>query len=102
TGDFDRSSESYRLAADSTNAMLFAVGDAWRAAWRRDASIPLYATDGLHPSAAGSYLAALVITARVLGRSPVGLAMSFATPSTGTFTVPPALATLLQAAAAEV
>jgi hypothetical protein len=34
---------------------------------------PLYAADGLHPTPAGSYLAALVVYAKVLNRSPVGL-----------------------------
>src|SRR5215204_2255351 len=37
-GDFDRSGESYRLAAEAVDGMLFPVGEAWRAAWRRDAT----------------------------------------------------------------
>ncbi len=71
--DFDRVSESYRLAADEVNGALFPVGEAWRAAWRRDANLKLYSPDGLHPSPAGSYLAALVIYEQLYGQSPVGL-----------------------------
>jgi hypothetical protein len=74
--DFDRSSESYRLAAEAVNGLLFPVGDAWRDAWKRDASMPLYASDGLHPSIEGSYVAALVIYAVLYGKSPVGLPAS--------------------------
>ena len=92
-GDFDRSSESYRMAADENDAMLFAAGEAWRAAWRRDAALGLYGEDGLHPSPTGTYLAALVVYARLSGHPPSGLP------------APPEMsqerAALLQAAAAE-
>lgn len=71
SGDFDRSSESYVLAAKENGALLFPVGDAWRAALRRDAHLALYASDGLHPSPAGSYLAALVAYEQLFGQ-PVG------------------------------
>ena len=70
-GDFDRSAESYRLAAEAVDGMLFPVGEAWRAAWRRDSTLALYGPDGLHPSVLGSYLAALVIHASLAGTSPV-------------------------------
>jgi len=71
-GDFDRASESYRLAAEAVDGILFPVGEAWRAAWGEAPDLPLYADDGLHPSVAGTYAAALVIYARLLDRSPVG------------------------------
>lgn len=70
---FDDVSESYRLAAERTDGLLLPAGEAWRAAWRRQPSLSLYASDAFHPNVRGSYLAALVICAQVLGRSPVGL-----------------------------
>ncbi len=53
--------------------MLFPVGEAWLAAWRRDPSVPLYGPDGFHPTPTATYLAALVIYQQVTGRSPAGL-----------------------------
>jgi len=90
--DFDRVSESYRLAAESVEGLFYPAGDAWRAAWRRDPSLALYGGDGFHPSSLGTYTAALTIVAVVYNRSPVGL------PALG---VPAATATLLQEATAE-
>ncbi len=60
-GSFDAVRDSYRLAADSSGALFLAAGEAWRAAWRRDAALKLYDKDGFHPSPMGSYLAALVV-----------------------------------------
>lgn len=60
-GDFDRVSESYRLAAADVQGLLLPAGDAWREAWKRDPEMPLYAADDFHPSPLGSYLTALVI-----------------------------------------
>ena len=100
--DFERSSESYRLAAEEVEGMLFAVGDAWRATWRRDANIVLYSLDGLHPSPAGSYLAALVMVGQLYSRSPVGLPSRLRLASGGQLEISASLAGVLQAAAAEV
>ncbi len=98
--DFDRVSESYRLAAESVDGQLYPAGDAWRAAWQRQANLPLYGGDGFHPSALGSYLAALTIYAVIHERSPVGLPAAIRVGS-GTVSIPPATATLLQESAAE-
>ncbi|HET9454234.1 MAG TPA: hypothetical protein VFO66_08130, partial [Gemmatimonadaceae bacterium] len=97
--DFTRASESYRMAADSVDGLLFPVGDAWLEAWKLDPNAPLYADDGLHPSAAGSYLAALVMYAALYGKSPVGLPASLRLRDGRTFGVPTALAATLQRAA---
>lgn len=75
-GDRDRVSESYRLAAQAVNAVLFPVGDAWRAALARDPGLPLYGNDGFHPSPLGSDLAALVICAAIGNRAPADIARS--------------------------
>ena len=100
---FDDVSESYRQAAAATDGLLLPAGEAWRAAWRRQPDLPLYGSDDFHPSVRGSYLAALVICAQVLGRSPSGLATPLARQE-GTmpaFTPTAAEAAILQDAAAE-
>jgi hypothetical protein len=99
--DFDRVNESYTLAAADVGGMLFPVGEAWRAAWRRDATLALYAEDGLHPSVRGSYVAGLVITSMLLDRSPVGMPARLSLRSGAVITIPPADAAVLQEAAAE-
>jgi hypothetical protein len=71
--DFDAVVASYAIAARDVDALLLPVGEAWRAAWRYDASLPLYADDRFHPSVLGSYLGALVIYERLTGRSAEGL-----------------------------
>jgi hypothetical protein len=91
-GDFDRVSESYRLAAEAIEGQLYPAGDAWRAAWRRNPGLALYGNDGFHPSNLGTYTAALSIVGVVYNRTPVGL------PALG---ISAATATLLQESAAE-
>jgi hypothetical protein len=59
--DFGGVSESYQLAAQEVDGLLFPAGEAWQSAWRRDPKLELYSPDGLHPTLAGTYLAALVI-----------------------------------------
>jgi hypothetical protein len=99
--DFDRVNESYTLAAADVNGMLLPVGEAWRAAWRRDATLALYSSDGLHPTVAGSYVGGLVITSMLLDRSPVGMPSRIRLRSGAIIAIPAAQATLLQEAAAE-
>lgn len=91
-GDVAGVSLSYVTAARDVKGLLFPVGEAWLAAWRRDSSLPLYGADGFHPSAMSSYLAALVIYQGVTGRSPIGLPAD---------SLPASKALLLQEAAAE-
>ena len=100
--DFDRAIESYALAAQDVNGLLFPVAAAWLAAWRRDSTLALYSADGLHPSAAGSYLAALVMYGVLFDRSPVGLPPRVRLPSGAQLGVTPGMAGVLQEAAAEV
>ena len=52
---------SYRLAAEAAGAELYPAGVAWQAAWRCNLRSSLYSRDGFHPSALGTYEAALVI-----------------------------------------
>ena len=99
--DFDRAIESYTLAAQDVNGVLFPVAAAWLAAWRRDSTLALYSGDGLHPAVPGSYLAALVMYGALFGRSPVGLPPRVRLASGVERGVTPAIAAVLQAAAAE-
>jgi len=91
--DFDGVVTSYTTAARDIDGVLLPVGEAWRAAWRRDESLQLYGEDGLHPTPLGSYLGALVIYERLSGRSPKGLSPILP--------MAPATLQLLQDAAAE-
>ena len=100
--DFDRAIESYALAAQDVNGLLFPVAAAWLAAWRRDSTLALYSADGLHPSVAGSYLAALVMYGVLFDRSPVGLPPRVRLASGAQLGVTPGTAAVLQEAAAEV
>jgi hypothetical protein len=97
--DFPRAIESYQLAAQDVSGIFLPVAYAWLTAWESDAAIELYA-DGLHPSAAGAYLAALVIYGRLLNKTPIGLPARVQLRSGGVLSVPPAVATMLQQSAA--
>ncbi len=98
---FQDVSDSYRLAAQDVNGIFLPAGDAWRAAWRRESSLPLYGPDQFHPSEMGSYLAALTIYAGLTGASPAGLPSRLTLRTGATLEVPAAKASLLQDAAAE-
>ncbi len=100
-GDFPGSIESYELAAADVNGVLFPVARAWLAAWERDPTLQLY-SDGLHASPAGSYLAALVMYARIFERSPVGLPARLRTRSGIPLVLDASVARTLQEAAASV
>ena len=69
-GDFAGVSQSYAAAAKAVNGLLLPAGDAWRAAWAIDPKLALYGPDGFHPSPMGSYLAALMIHARLFNETP--------------------------------
>jgi hypothetical protein len=99
SSDFDDVIESYRLAADDIGATFFPVGAAWRAA---PADIRLYSPDGIHPTVAGSYLAALVIYGVLSGRSPVGLPNLLVFKDGTRARLPDEIVAPLQAAAASV
>jgi hypothetical protein len=61
SSDFPGVEQSYAMAADLVDGYLFPAGSAWLAAWESDPDLPLYGPDGFHPSALGSYLAALTM-----------------------------------------
>lgn len=69
--------ENYRKAAKECGGKVVPVGEAWKAVREQKPDIGLFASDGSHPSAAGSYLAACVFFATITGKSPVGLPGKF-------------------------
>lgn len=71
SGDFDAVRDSYATAARDVGGVFLPAGEAWRAAWRRDPQLSLYASDRFHPTLQGSYAAALVIADRLTGRQPI-------------------------------
>ena len=99
--DFRGVSDSYRQAAREVDGILCPVGDAWQKARKRDPSLELYSADGLHPTPAGSYLAALVIYTQLYGESLTGLPGDLKLSSGVEFSLPPKQATILQETAAE-
>lgn len=64
---------AYTEMAREFGAALAPVGLAWQAVRKERPDLDLYYEDGSHPSPAGSYLAAAVLYATLLGRDPQGL-----------------------------
>lgn len=100
-GQWQGTIESYRLAAKDVHGLLFPVGEAWLRAQQRIPALSLY-SDGLHANPTGAYLAALVMYARIFEVTPIGLPARLRTRGGFTVSLDPALAQLLQEAAAEV
>jgi hypothetical protein len=71
--DFPAVRTSYRNAAAGVHGIFAPVGDAWTIAWELDPSVRLYDADGLHPTPAGTYLAAIVILHQLRGTVPTSL-----------------------------
>lgn len=64
--------QAYQGIGTELGVNVAPVGEAWAEVRRLRPDLSLYVSDGSHPNAAGSYLAACVIYAAVTGRSPVG------------------------------
>ena len=67
---FDDVILSAKLAAQAMHGRLIPAGQSWREAWRQSPSLDLYADDGFHPSAKGSYLVALTTYLALVGPLP--------------------------------
>lgn len=63
----------YRAAAEAVRGRLAPAGLAWREAFLHVPEAGIAAADGFHPSASGSYLAAVVLLAAITGRDPLSL-----------------------------
>jgi hypothetical protein len=89
-------SHSYRAAAEDVNGYLYPVGEAWLEIWRRNLSMPLYGSDNFHPSAYGTYAAALTIVGVTWRRSTVGLPGRFLLPGGTSIWINPLDARVMQ------
>ena len=65
--------KAYYDAAKKVGAEVAPVGPAWARALKDLPKLELYTVDGIHPTPAGTYLAACVFYATLLNKSPVGL-----------------------------
>lgn len=97
---FDDVRISYQSAAQAVNGVFMPAGVAWQKAWAMDSSLPFYGGDGYHPTALGTYAAALVIYERLTGRDARSLPAR-AIAGNSTFSLPEATIRLLQSAAHE-
>ena len=62
----------YLEVAGEIGAMVAPAGVAWQRALEGDPQLELWQRDGIHPSPEGTYLAACVFYATLLGQSPEG------------------------------
>ena len=62
----------YLEVAGEIGAMVAPAGAAWQRALEGDPQLELWQRDGIHPSPEGTYLAACVFYATLLGQSPEG------------------------------
>jgi hypothetical protein len=63
----------YDAESRELHAPVAPVGDAWQVASRGRVGRRLWLPDGSHPTSAGTYLAACVFFASIVGESPVGI-----------------------------
>lgn len=68
----ERLRNGYMRMADSVQGSVAPVGVAWKRIRDNFPGIPLYVSDGSHPSLEGSYLAACTFYASIFRKSPVG------------------------------
>lgn len=95
---FDAVRQSYQAAATAVDGVFMPAGQAWITAWASDSTLQFYASDGLHPTELGTYLAALVIYEKVTGHD-ARLLPARATMSDHNLDIPVATVRLLQNAA---
>ena len=68
-----RVTEGYQTIARELDLAVAPVGDAWAAVTMADPDIPLFQSDGSHPTVQGTFLAANVLAATLLHDVPRGL-----------------------------
>ncbi|ARN73798.1 SGNH/GDSL hydrolase family protein [Oceanicoccus sagamiensis] len=99
TGDQAVLNHAYAQLATALDAQLIPVGPVWQQVRQQAPGLALYLDDGLHPAAAGTYVAASVLYAHLLGDSILGQSATVMAPRfdhTGTHksTTPRPLVTL--------
>lgn len=70
----------YQMLAEALNLSLVPVGSAFHRSLTQRPSLILHAQDGIHPSRAGTYLAACVFYAVLYNESPAGLSYDMGLP----------------------
>jgi len=85
--DADAAVTSYFNAAVAVQGIFAPAGDAFTDALTLDPAIGVYASDGLHPSPRGTYVAALVILSRIIAVHPESLPPTIPGSSIDTTTV---------------
>ncbi|MCX6270345.1 MAG: T9SS type A sorting domain-containing protein [Bacteroidetes bacterium] len=67
---------NYRVLNDTAKDVIAPIGPAWKKCILNNPLIDLWSSDNAHPSLAGSYLTAAVITSVILQKNPVTLPFS--------------------------
>lgn len=68
----DRVNENHTALTKDLGIATVPVGEIWRSALRRKPALQLWDERGMHPSLAGTYLAACAFYTQLYGNSPVG------------------------------
>jgi hypothetical protein len=66
--------QGYATIGAELRVALAPAGQAWQAVIRQDPGLVLWQADGVHPSTAGTFLAACAVYTRIFGPCPVGIA----------------------------
>ncbi len=66
--------QGYATISAELRVALAPAGQAWQAVLRQDPGLVLWQADGVHPSTAGTYLAACALYTRIFGPCPLGTA----------------------------
>jgi hypothetical protein len=74
SGDGERQETVYREMALEAEAGVAPVARAWDLALAERPELPLHSADGNHQSSLGAFLTACVLTGRITGNNPIGLA----------------------------
>jgi len=88
--------DAYVTIARELGARVAPVGVAWQEAMKRSPELVLHLEDASHPTQEGSYLAACVFFATLLGESPVGLPAAIHVEEMTSMELDESLARLLQ------
>jgi hypothetical protein len=65
--------QAYASIGGELKVSIAPAGQAWQAVVHQDPGIDLWQADGIHPSPAGTYLAACVLYTRIFGPCPAGV-----------------------------
>jgi hypothetical protein len=93
---------AYGAVGKEINVLVARVGPAWERVLEQRPGLRLHTDDRVHPTPAGTYLAACVFYATITGDSPEGLPATVTTANGKTISIDPSDATVLQRAAASV